>query len=41
MQGIIIEGFAFWSVYREEEGPLRCYKYLQGNNPNEGVTALC
>lgn len=41
MQGIIIEGFAFWSVYRDEEGPFRCYKYLQGCNPSESVQALC
>ena len=41
MQGIVIEGFAFWSVYRDEDGPFRCYKYLQGCNPNESVQALC
>jgi hypothetical protein len=34
MQGVEIEGVAFWSVYREEDGPFRCYKYMQGNNAN-------
>jgi len=28
MQGVIIEGFAFWSVNRENDGPFRCYKYM-------------
>ena len=28
MQGVEICGFAFWSVYREEDGPFRCYKYM-------------
>lgn len=41
MQGIEITGFAFWSVYREEDGPFRCYKYMQGNDANENVRALC
>lgn len=41
MQGIQITGFAFWSVFREEDGPFRCYKYMQGNDANENVKALC
>lgn len=41
MQGIIIQGNAFWSVFREEDGPFRCYKYLQGCDANESVRALC
>ena len=28
MQGVEIQGFAFWSVFRDEEGPFRCYKYI-------------
>ena len=28
MQGVVINGFAFWSVYREDDGPFRCYKYM-------------
>ena len=41
MQGIIIEGFAFWSVFRDGDGPFRCYKYMQGFDANESVRALC
>lgn len=41
MQGIIIEGFAFWSVFRDDDGPFRCYKYLQGCDANDSVRALC
>ena len=41
MQGIDIEGFGYWSVYRKEEGPLRCYKYLKNLNKTNGVKALC
>lgn len=28
MQGVEITGFAFWSVYRQDDGPFRCYKYM-------------
>ncbi len=41
MQGIVIEGFAFWSVFRDDDGPFRCYKYLQGCDANDSVRALC
>lgn len=41
MQGIVIEGFAFWSVYRDGDGPFKCYKYMQGFDANESVRALC
>lgn len=34
MQGVIITGFAFWSVHREADGPFKCYKYMQGGDPN-------
>jgi regulator of protease activity HflC (stomatin/prohibitin superfamily) len=40
MQGIIITGFAFWTVNRESDGPFKCYKYMQGANANESVQAL-
>jgi len=26
MQGIEVSGVLIWSVYREEDGPFRCYK---------------
>ena len=41
MQGVIITGFAFWSVYRDEDGPFRCYKYMQGGDANASVQAMC
>lgn len=41
MQGVEITGFAFWSVYRESDGPFRCYKYMEGNNANANVQAMC
>lgn len=41
MQGVNITGFAFWSVYREDDGPFRCYKYMQGNDANSNVRAMC
>jgi len=41
MQGVDIQGFAFWSVYRDEDGPFRCYKYMQGGDPNHNVKAMC
>lgn len=41
MQGIVIQGFAFWSVFRDDEGPFKCYKYLQGCDANDSVKALC
>lgn len=41
MQGVEIDGVAFWSVYREDDGPFRCYKYMEGNNANESVKVMC
>ena len=41
MQGVEITGFAFWSVYREGDGPFRCYKYMEGGDANSNVTAMC
>lgn len=41
MQGISIEGFAFWIVDREAGGPLKCYKYMDGGNANRHVKTLC
>ena len=40
MQGVIITGFAFWTVHREGDGPLKCYKYMQGGDANDSVRAL-
>lgn len=40
MQGIIITGFAFWSVHRNDDGPFKFYKYMQGGDSNESVKAL-
>ena len=41
MQGVVIQGFAFWSVYREEDGPFRCYKNMEGGNADRNVQAMC
>lgn len=41
MQGVNIAGFAFWSVYRDDDGPFRCYKYMQGLDTYTSVQALC
>lgn len=41
MQGVSIEGYAFWQVYREKDGPFRCYKYMQGYGANDNVKTLC
>lgn len=41
MQGVIITGFAFWSVFRDEDGPFRCYKYMEGGDANSNVQAMC
>lgn len=41
MQGVIINGFAFWSVYRDDDGPFRCYKYMEGGDANRNVQAMC
>jgi regulator of protease activity HflC (stomatin/prohibitin superfamily) len=41
MQGVIITGFAFWSVFREGDGPFRCYKYMEGGDANRNVNAIC
>lgn len=41
MQGVEISGFAFWSVYRNDDGPFRCYKYMEGGDANSNVRAMC
>lgn len=41
MQGVIITGFVFWSVFREGDGPFRCYKYMEGGDANRNVNAIC
>lgn len=41
MQGVSIEGNAFWTVFREGEGPFKCYKYMQGGSANDHVRTLC
>ena len=41
MSGVVITGFAFWSVYRNEDGPFRCYKYMEGGDANSNVQAMC
>ena len=41
MSGVIITGFAFWSVFRDEDGPFRCYKYMEGGDANANVQAMC
>lgn len=41
MQGLEVEGFAIWSVNREEDGPFKCYKYTQGGDANENVKTMC
>jgi hypothetical protein len=41
MQGISIEGFAFWSVNKDKDGPFKCYKYMDGGNVNKFVKTLC
>lgn len=41
MQGVEIHGVAFWSVYRLEDGPFRCYKYMEGTNANNSVQTMC
>ena len=30
MQGIQVSGFVVWVVYRDDDGPFRAYKYLEG-----------
>lgn len=40
MQGIEIKGIAFWSVYREGDGPFKCYRYMQGGDPNSSVRTM-
>ena len=40
-QGVEISGFAFWSVFREGDGPFKCYKYMQGGDPNANVRTMC
>lgn len=42
MQGVQIEGIAFWSVYRYENGPFNCYKYMYGGaDANTSVQTMC
>ena len=41
MQGVDIQGFAVWSVFREDDGPFRCYKYMEGGDANRNVQAMC
>lgn len=41
MQGVVINGFAFWSVYRDDDGPFRCYKYMEGGDANTNIQAMC
>jgi hypothetical protein len=28
MQGIEVTGMLVWSVYRDEDGPMNCYKFF-------------
>lgn len=28
-------------MFRDDDGPFRCYKYLQGCDANDSVKALC
>jgi len=42
MQGVQIDGVAFWSVYRFEDGPFKCYKYMYGGaDANTSVQTMC
>lgn len=41
MQGVKINGVAFWSVHREGDGPFKCYKYMQGGDANANVRTMC
>lgn len=42
MQGVQVDGVAFWTVYRYEDGPFRCYKYMQGGgDANSSVRTMC
>lgn len=41
MQGVSIEGEAFWQVDPKEDGPFRCYKYMEGGSANNNVGMLC
>uniref|UniRef100_A0A7S3K324 Band 7 domain-containing protein n=1 Tax=Aureoumbra lagunensis TaxID=44058 RepID=A0A7S3K324_9STRA len=34
MQGVIVQGFVMWQIYREGDGPFRAYKNIQ--SPEEG-----
>jgi regulator of protease activity HflC (stomatin/prohibitin superfamily) len=38
MQGVEVSGMLIWSIYRESDGPFRCYKSfgddLKDKNPN-------
>jgi len=31
MQGVEVGGILIWSIYREEDGPFRCYKSFGGD----------
>jgi hypothetical protein len=41
MQGLSVSGFAIWGVHRIEDGPYKCFKYMQGGSPDENVKTLC
>ena len=41
MQGIEITGFAFWSVNRKDQGPFKCYKYMEGGDANGNMQTIC
>lgn len=42
MQGVQIEGVAFWSVNRNDDGPFKCYKYMYGGaDANTSVQTMC
>jgi regulator of protease activity HflC (stomatin/prohibitin superfamily) len=36
MQGIEVSGFASWVVFRDQDGPLKAYRHLNGLSP-EGI----
>ncbi|KRW99566.1 hypothetical protein PPERSA_13146 [Pseudocohnilembus persalinus] len=38
--GIQIKGVVYWAVYRQGDGPFKCYKYIQGTNANENVKQM-
>jgi flotillin len=38
MQGIEVSGFVIWVVFREEDGPFKAYRYLDGLGTGTGET---